>query len=101
MVSQFPSLACSLVRSPFAAGGGADRVTHARRDPESAGREPLSDDHIVADILSSPPLGRSNGHGAGQKPTSQVGRDHGVSLNRLSTGPLAPQDTRVIDAVAK
>jgi len=33
--------------------------------------------------------------------TGQVGLDQGVSLNRLSTGPSAPQDTRVIDAVAK
>ncbi len=33
--------------------------------------------------------------------TRQVGFDQGVSLNRLSTGPSVPQDTRVIDAVAR
>ena len=33
--------------------------------------------------------------------TRQVGLDQGVSLNRLSTGPSVPQDTRVIDAVAR
>jgi hypothetical protein len=64
-------------------------------------RERLVNDPIVADVLSCRPRGASFGRRAPSEEVRQVGLDHGVSLNRLSTGPLAPQDTRVIEAVAR
>ena len=101
MLGSFPSFAFACPVSVGAFVGGSDRRTLARRDPDTAGPGALHPRsyrrrrHIVrfGNLIG---LSEQASRGVGQ-----VGRDHGVSLNRLRTGPLAPQDTRVIDAVAK